>query len=267
MRPSIMLGGAPTTSVFRERTAYSALPNGYQYGPEINYFACLRSAIPLSCGHFGWIRGSHMPFRKVMMSLGAIIAALTMATGAQATWLQYAFKFSGWTHWVDNVGGDEGDYFVRYGVYLTFNDAEDDETGTNDQWAFRGAHTLSNTLASFKIDQYGGEQLITINMPYASGFLGEVTDPAASYFKWQQDGYISFSSLEGTLDSFSRKTSATLPQYGQYNMYVTEQYSLTDPTLAVPEPATWAMMIGGFGFIGATMRRRVRRANRTISFN
>ena len=27
---------------------------------------------------------------------------------------------------------------------------------------------------------------------------------------------------------------------------------------AVPEPATWAMMIGGFGMIGAAMRRRTR---------
>lgn len=29
-------------------------------------------------------------------------------------------------------------------------------------------------------------------------------------------------------------------------------------TLAVPEPATWAMMLGGFGFMGAAMRRRRR---------
>lgn len=28
----------------------------------------------------------------------------------------------------------------------------------------------------------------------------------------------------------------------------------------VPEPATWAMMIGGFGFVGAAARRRVRSA-------
>jgi hypothetical protein len=26
--------------------------------------------------------------------------------------------------------------------------------------------------------------------------------------------------------------------------------------VAVPEPATWAMMIGGFGMVGAAMRRR-----------
>jgi hypothetical protein len=29
-----------------------------------------------------------------------------------------------------------------------------------------------------------------------------------------------------------------------------------DPNAPVPEPATWAMFIGGFGFIGAAMRRR-----------
>jgi hypothetical protein len=29
-----------------------------------------------------------------------------------------------------------------------------------------------------------------------------------------------------------------------------------DVTSAVPEPATWAMMIGGFGLVGASMRRR-----------
>lgn len=30
-----------------------------------------------------------------------------------------------------------------------------------------------------------------------------------------------------------------------------------EPAAPVPEPATWAMMIGGFGLIGTAMRRRV----------
>lgn len=34
---------------------------------------------------------------------------------------------------------------------------------------------------------------------------------------------------------------------------------------AVPEPSTWAMMIGGFGLVGAAMRRR-RRYNLKVSF-
>lgn len=33
-------------------------------------------------------------------------------------------------------------------------------------------------------------------------------------------------------------------------------YDLSEPQGAVPEPATWALMIGGFGFAGAALRRR-----------
>jgi hypothetical protein len=40
---------------------------------------------------------------------------------------------------------------------------------------------------------------------------------------------------------------------GQGNDY---SPTLTSAPAAVPEPATWAMMIGGFGFIGAAMRSR-----------
>lgn len=37
-----------------------------------------------------------------------------------------------------------------------------------------------------------------------------------------------------------------------------DSFSLTRATAAVPEPATWAMFLGGFGLLGATMRRRQR---------
>ena len=35
---------------------------------------------------------------------------------------------------------------------------------------------------------------------------------------------------------------------------------------AVPEPATWAMMIIGFGMIGGTMRSAKRRRKLTVSY-
>lgn len=35
-------------------------------------------------------------------------------------------------------------------------------------------------------------------------------------------------------------------------------FSQTPQTGAVPEPATWAMMIGGFGFVGGAIRRKTR---------
>ncbi len=40
-------------------------------------------------------------------------------------------------------------------------------------------------------------------------------------------------------------------------------YTLFSPAAAVPEPASWALMLVGFGLVGAAMRRRVRQ---TVSF-
>jgi len=37
-------------------------------------------------------------------------------------------------------------------------------------------------------------------------------------------------------------------------------------TAAVPEPASWALMIGGFGLVGGVMRRRAKVANVNYSF-
>ncbi|MBY0520051.1 MAG: PEPxxWA-CTERM sorting domain-containing protein, partial [Sphingomonas sp.] len=42
-------------------------------------------------------------------------------------------------------------------------------------------------------------------------------------------------------------TQTQLSQVQNFNLGVTP---------AVPEPATWAMMIGGFGIVGGAMRRR-----------
>jgi hypothetical protein len=38
---------------------------------------------------------------------------------------------------------------------------------------------------------------------------------------------------------------------------------VTVPAAAVPEPASWALMLGGFGLLGATVRRRSRVARVT----
>lgn len=42
------------------------------------------------------------------------------------------------------------------------------------------------------------------------------------------------------------------------------RFNTTQANAAVPEPATWAMMIGGFGLVGASMRYRRRKT--TVSF-
>jgi len=46
---------------------------------------------------------------------------------------------------------------------------------------------------------------------------------------------------------------------GYLNSGLTNLTGYTPPTPPrVPEPATWAMMVGGFGMIGGALRRRVR---------
>lgn len=66
----------------------------------------------------------------------------------------------------------------------------------------------------------------------------------------------------GTTHNFSfvaAGSSTTLSFYEFSNSGaspIIDNVLVTGPTAAVPEPATWALMIGGFGFAGATLRRR-----------
>jgi PEP-CTERM motif len=52
--------------------------------------------------------------------------------------------------------------------------------------------------------------------------------------------------------------TATLVRSDQWVMLTEATFNGTNPTVggAVPEPASWAMMLGGFGLVGSAMRRR-----------
>ncbi|MDO6415908.1 PEPxxWA-CTERM sorting domain-containing protein [Sphingomonas sp. BIUV-7] len=65
------------------------------------------------------------------------------------------------------------------------------------------------------------------------------------------------------LGTFIRNISSATPVATQVQYsaaagasYLSGTSSVTVAQAAVPEPATWAMFIGGFGLLGATMRRR-----------
>ncbi|CAM3290735.1 hypothetical protein SPAN111604_14875 [Sphingomonas antarctica] len=55
--------------------------------------------------------------------------------------------------------------------------------------------------------------------------------------------------------------SATLNRDGNWVMLGEAQF--TGPSGAVPEPASWAMMVGGFGLLGGALRRR---SAKSVSF-
>ena len=57
---------------------------------------------------------------------------------------------------------------------------------------------------------------------------------------------------------FAYTTNSVLNSYGFETSAETGIFGTTDIPAAVPEPATWAMMLVGFGAVGFAMRRRKR---------
>lgn len=108
-----------------------------------------------------------------------------------------------------------------------------------------------------------GDFVSTAMSPGASPFGFNASAFSVPYV-FVADNFVSGSAVTGT----GSWTGTTLAALGlNQGTYV---YRSVDDTItvniggAVPEPSTWAMMIGGFGAIGGVMRRR-RRAAR-VSF-
>ena len=59
--------------------------------------------------------------------------------------------------------------------------------------------------------------------------------------------------------------AAFLPTIDRDDGFKIASISVTESVSAVPEPATWAMMLVGFGAVGVTMRRRVRRSEQDFT--
>lgn len=58
-----------------------------------------------------------------------------------------------------------------------------------------------------------------------------------------------FASLLGNIDLIYDRTGCCLPRLGASTLTITT-------SAPVPEPANWALLIAGFGLVGAAMRRR-----------
>lgn len=76
------------------------------------------------------------------------------------------------------------------------------------------------------------------------------------------NNFIGLSATRGadTFYGFAYTTNNVLNGYG----FESTAGTAITATSAIPEPATWALMIGGFGMVGGTMRRR--KVNTTVRF-
>jgi len=116
-----------------------------------------------------------------------------------------------------------------------------------------GTLTYNNALGTVK-DTDGGTVLFEYVQANGNGYYSDTLVDASTI------PYLTFAHTASTLDLEFRVTGAgwqagTDEGFGLDNVVLTYD-GVRDPGPGIPEPATWALMIGGFGMAGAMLRRR-----------
>ena len=170
--------------------------------------------------------------RMKPMAAAVILAAAMMQPASAQTAGDYTFKFVG-DCW-DCVG--QGTATLAVTNYVL------------------GSELDGSNFVSFTYDQSSIIDSYTINS--SPGFYGALDDTPGSYS-------VFIGGLIGTTSNSMRyfQTIGSVWATGPYTGAPLDIgndgiWTLVDPSSSgVPEAASWAMMLGGFGMIGATMRR------------
>ncbi len=172
-----------------------------------------------------------MMMRKMTLKIAAALLFAAVATPAAAS-VQYDFVAT------SSFGGSYGSF-----SFVTPN--------------FINSSSTSGTSIAFP-------NLTSCSVTFGGGTCGtQILLNNASSFTSTPSDAISFGTSNGQGAAFYFADGA-FTNFGTYSNIIfgsgqaaTLRISLA-PTAAVPEPATWAMMLIGFGGIGAAMRRRRR---------
>lgn len=206
--------------------------------------------------------------RKVM-GLAAVVMAVIAGPVTAATFVNGSFEQPGGepirralsdgdtfvTGWVNNGGfqiyessgqdviaAGDGTYYVSFGHTSAIG-------GTLSQ-TFDTVIGQSYTVDYLVRQQQGNDisQSLTAEIVGGPSVLNTALSPTA----WLAGATLSFVASDMSTTLRFRDTSTS----GGFANIALDAVSLTGAVAAVPEPASWAMMIGGFGLVGGTMRRR-----------
>ena len=193
---------------------------------------------------------------KALTLLATTAVALLSAAQADAATITYTFTG-------DFTGTLAGTPFATTATFTGIGD-------TDDVMTVGGSQRV--TLTSLTVDAAGGPYTVTTT----TQFYKNAADYVGLFFGSNGTGGGSFSGgpIAG-YDGLSDLPTTALDQtFGSFAFFTTNQGdvfidsftngSFSASLAAVPEPATWAMMIGGVGMAGGALRRR--KANVSIRY-
>ena len=139
----------------------------------------------------------------------------------------------------DSAFGRRGILFFQSGSEVTLNYA----AGFTDGFSFYYSANSAAAINVYDGLNGTGNLLATLNLVQQAN-TGCPPGSSGFYCNWTAIGV----AFAGTARSIDFGGSANFIAY--------DNITFGSDTPGVPEPATWAMMIGGFGLVGAAMRRR-----------
>ena len=152
---------------------------------------------------------------------------------------------------------DSGVPLFRKGV----NGSNTDPRAINHFAPLRFSFNQTIDQITFNFGDNGGDDDSPVNISAFDAFgslLGTATAPYGAFVRSGNSLTLAFA---GTSDFVASSGSGF-----NNNSIFYDISSFTLGASAVPEPATWAMMIGGFGMVGGAMRRTRRKQKVSVSY-
>jgi len=209
------------------------------------------------------------PRRSHLGAISAALAAVLLSSGAQAANLLANGDFeAGNTGFSSDYSFDPASYASNGAYYLfsDYNGFKDHTTGSGQFVLGDGASDADSSVWRETVSTVANEDY-TFSF-YHSEFNGGPNAVLAFFVDGVQTGS-SVAPTDRTWSQFSQVFNAgaggshtleirDLTLGYSYNDFGLDDIALQGPSVAsgAPEPASWALMIGGFGLAGAALRRR-----------